>query len=99
MVVAIHGSFFDVCTICGREIPEKRFVEKHHLNPKKNKESIIVCCNCGDMIHQIFSGSELKDYCTVKKIISHPKIQGWIKWIRKKPKDFSICVARKKRVN
>lgn len=37
------------CIFCNRETPEQ-YLEKHHLTPKckKGKDTIAVCCDCGD---------------------------------------------------
>ena len=86
------------CSICGRETPDK-YLEKHHLIPKskKGKETITVCVDCGNSIHQFFSNSELKKRLnTINKIKSDPKMQTWINWISKKPNSFGVCMARKK---
>lgn len=56
-----------------------------------------VCIDCGDQIHNIFSNKELeREYNTLEKLIAHPPMQKWIKWIRKK-KTFGICMKQKKR--
>lgn len=88
-----------ICPICNRLVPDNS-VEKHHLVPKskKGKVTVDLCRSCGDAIHQFISISELnKQYNTVEKIKSHPKIENWIKWISKKPNDFSVCMKSKKR--
>ena len=87
------------CPICKRLTPEK-YQEKHHLVPraKKGKETERVCINCGDMVHKTFTNNELRDvYNTIEAIKAHPAIQKWIKWIRKKPDSFSVCMKSKKR--
>jgi hypothetical protein len=87
------------CPICKRDTPEE-FREKHHLTPraKKGKETVLVCCDCGDMLHQLFSVKELaKQYNTVEKILTSEKIQNWIEWISKRPDRFGFCMATKKR--
>lgn len=87
------------CPICERDTPQE-YVEKHHTVPKskKGKETEQVCCNCGDMIHQLIPLNELKKkYNTIALLKSHSGIQQWIKWISKKPNDFSVCMKLKKR--
>lgn len=86
------------CPFCNRETPEE-FQEKHHLIPKskKGKDTVLVCSDCGDMIHQLFKVSELKTKLnTVDKIKAEPKMQTWISWISKKTNSFGVCMARKK---
>jgi len=86
------------CPICERLTPTN-YIEKHHLVPKskKGKETEQVCINCGDMVHKLFTNKELeKEYNSIEKIKAHPEIQKWIRWIRRKPNDFSICMKSKK---
>ena len=88
-----------ICPICDRLVPDNA-IEKHHLIPKakKGRSTVDLCCSCGDAIHQFISISDLnKKYNTVEKIKSHPKIENWIKWISKKPNDFSVCMKAKKK--
>jgi len=88
-----------ICPICNRFVPDIS-IEKHHLVPKskKGKITIDLCCSCGDAIHQFISISDLNShYNTIEKIKQHPKIVNWIKWISKKPNDFSVCMKAKKK--
>ena len=87
-----------LCQICGRETPED-FQEKHHLIPrsKKGKETIIVCCDCGNQLHLLFTIKQMEyTYNTLEEILANEKVQSWVKWIRKK-KDFgTVCMKVKK---
>jgi hypothetical protein len=88
------------CQICQRETPQE-YLEKHHLIPKEkygaDMGTILVCCSCGDQIHNLFSNKQLaKEYNTIEKILDNEKIIKWVKWIRNKPDDFRICMRRKK---
>jgi hypothetical protein len=86
------------CPICSRDVPEGCW-EKHHLIPKckKGKDTVLVCVSCGDMVHKVISLKELKTtYNTIEKIQQHSGIQNWVKWVQKKPNDFSICMKGKK---
>ncbi|MDD5649791.1 MAG: HNH endonuclease [Candidatus Nanoarchaeia archaeon] len=87
------------CSICRRETPEK-FLEKHHLTPAskggKGGKTILVCIDCGNQIHLLFTNNELRDsYNTLEKLLEHPKIKTWIKWIRKQK--FGVCMKEKKK--
>jgi hypothetical protein len=87
------------CSICHREISVPNYAEKHHLTPKSKggKDTAIVCIDCGDQIHNLFDNKELKrEYNTIEKLISHPAMIKWVKWIRKK-KVFGVCMKQKKR--
>lgn len=88
------------CPICGREVPGKKYLERHHLTPaaKGGKDTEPVCIDCGDQIHELFTNNELRDsYNTIEKLKGHPDIQKWIQWIRKKPETFGVCMKKKKK--
>jgi len=88
-----------VCPVCKRNTPYK-FQEKHHLVPKskKGKDTVLVCINCGDMLHKLISNKEMKTmYNTVEVINSHPDVIKWAKWVSKKPDSFRVTMANKKR--
>lgn len=87
------------CPICKRDVPNE-YQEKHHLVPKcrKGKETITLCCNCGDMLHKIFTNKELeKEYNSLDKILSKREVKNWIKWVSKKNHSFSVCMKSKKK--
>ncbi|MDO8641778.1 MAG: hypothetical protein Q7R33_09625 [Nitrosarchaeum sp.] len=87
------------CAICEREIPDKRYIEKHHLTPdcEGGKDKILVCIDCGDQIHNLFSVHELRDqYDTLTALKANLRVQAWVKWIRKKA-SFGVCMKAKKR--
>ena len=88
-----------LCQVCGRETPEDR-LERHHLIPKckKGKETIDVCIDCGNQLHQLFTIKQMEyTYNTLEEILANDKVKTWIKWISKK-KDFgSVCMKIKKR--
>jgi len=86
------------CPICNRETPDE-FQEKHHLVPKVKggKETVLVCRNCAQQIHQLFSNNDLKNKLnTLTSLRDHPKMKKWIAWIYRKPNSFGVCMARKK---
>ena len=89
---------FPQCTICGRKVPPQ-FQEKHHLVPKsrKGKETILVCTNCGNQLHKLFTNKEMeKIYNTVEAIIGDERVQKWIKWVRKQ-RGFRVPTKTKKK--
>ena len=99
------------CPICKRDIPEC-YQEEHHLIPrsirkrnkyaklreqKRGQDTITVCCSCGDQLHKLFTEKELADnFRTIVAIVANPEVQNWVKWIQKKPNDFSIGMKAKK---
>ena len=91
------------CPICKRNTPPQH-QEKHHLIPRKTRKSkkeekiLVVCCSCGDMLHKLFTNKELgKQYNTLEAIIANLDVQNWVSWVQKKPYDFTICTATKKK--
>lgn len=84
------------CSICQRFTPDE-YIERHHLVPKskKGKDTIDVCCDCGDQLHQLFTNKELKNkFNSLDKLLAESKVQNWIKWVQ--TKRFGINMARKK---
>ena len=89
------------CEICKREmeLTEHHLIPKtRHLNKKtrKNyslrelkKNVIMICRPCHDQLHKMFDGKQLeREFNTLDKILANEKIQGWIKFIEKKPIDY-----------
>lgn len=90
-----------ICSICKRETP-LQFWEKHHLTPKvksgRNKGTIWVCSPCGHQVHKLFTIKELQyQYNTIESLLLDERIQKWIRWIRKKPGAFYVCMKNKKK--
>ena len=87
------------CPICHR-LTLRQHQEKHHLVPKVKggKETLLLCKCCGDMLHKLFTIKELeKKYNTLESIQGNADVKKWASWISKKPNDFSVCMATKKR--
>ncbi|MGF1450901.1 MAG: HNH endonuclease [Opitutales bacterium] len=86
------------CALCARLTPPEH-LEKHHLVPRSEggTETIVVCRNCGDQIHLLFSNDELRDhYPTLEKLQGEPRIQKWVQWIRQR-NSFTFSMKTKKR--
>ena len=84
------------CELCDRHFysNEGRFPvsghTKHHLTPKqkyhgrlKDAEYILICETCHKQINKMFTNNELKKLNTIEKLKKHPKVQKYVKWIRK----------------
>jgi 5-methylcytosine-specific restriction endonuclease McrA len=87
------------CAVCKREITHIKYSEDHHLVPrcKKGKNTILVCVDCGNQIHNLFSIQELtKSYNTLESLLADQKVQKWIQWIKNK-KEFGFCMKVKKK--
>lgn len=101
-----------ICPICKRDTPSE-YQEGHHLIPKsirkrnkyaklpelkKGQDTITVCINCGDQLHLLFTEKELADdYRTIVALLANKEVQNWVKWIKKKPNDFTVCMKVKKK--
>ena len=85
------------CTLCDRLTPPEH-QEKHHLVPKSRKgtETILLCRNCGDQVHKLFSNKELEQhYNTVASLLANPGIQKWINWVQRQD-SFTFSMKSKK---
>lgn len=72
--------------------------EKHHPKPKcrGGKDTLMVCVDCGDMLHKLFTNKELdKERSTLKTILSDQRVRNWARWVKSKP--FGVCMKTKKR--
>ena len=85
------------CSICARLTPPEH-QEKHHLVPKsrKGKETILVCRNCGDQVHKLFSNKQLEEsYSTLQALLDNPDMQKWIGWVKRQD-SFTFSMKSKK---
>lgn len=76
--------------LCERNIPEGH-LDKHHLVPKLKggKVTEVLHLACHRQIHAVIGNRELEvKYNTVEALLSHPEIQKFVSWIKKKPNDF-----------
>ena len=85
------------CPICDRITPDT-YIEKHHLTPrsKHGKETIKLCCDCGDQLHKLFTNKELAKLNTIELLLNNPKVIIWKNWIKNKT-SFGFCMKDKKR--
>jgi len=79
------------CPLCKRDADDT--MSDHHLIPKckKGKETVSIHQVCHDAIHSnIPNNSLVSDYNTIEKLLNHPAIIKYIKWIKNKPANFYI---------
>lgn len=77
------------CPICGRE--SDNTLSEHHLIPrsKKGRETVTLHRICHDQVHALWTENELaRDFNTIDKIMSDPRMQKFAKWAHKKPLGF-----------
>jgi hypothetical protein len=86
-----EGNDKNICAICGRILVLGKSVNEHHLVPKtfKGTEKILIHVICHTKIHSVFSERELLNYYhTPERIKSHPEMDKFILWVRKKDPEF-----------
>lgn len=79
------------CPLCNRPLVDGPSVDRHHLIPKmfRGSETIRLHTVCHQKIHHTFTERELNAcYNTVDKLISHPEIVKFVKWVAKKDPEF-----------
>jgi 5-methylcytosine-specific restriction endonuclease McrA len=86
-----------LCELCLREVDEHTL---HHLIPKSRggdgKGVIASCKACHRMIHSLFSNQLLTtELNTIDKLIKHPDMQRFIRWVRKQDPNKQIKVHQK----
>ncbi len=88
----------EYCAICGRELGDE-LIQFHHLIPKtfKGTEGINIHAVCHKKLHATLTEREmLHVYHTVEKILEHPEIQKFVKWVSNKPLNFNDKVIETK---
>ena len=74
-------------------------IDEHHLIPKthgnRNKQAydkgnlVLIHKVCHSKIHHTFSEYDLtRYYHTIERLVEHPEMQKFIKWVRKKEPEF-----------
>lgn len=82
----------DLCPLCGREMITGKSLNEHHLIPKKYKgdEKVFMHKICHQKIHSVFTEKELFEYYnTFERLKEHIEIRKFIKWVQKKPADYT----------
>ena len=88
------------CPICERPLTPN--AQKHHLIPKtfKGKKTVQLHPICHRKIHSLFTERELYNYYhTIDRLINHPDIVKFIKWVKKKDPEFYSKTKESKRKN
>lgn len=81
----------ELCPLCGRPLIPGPSVNLHHLTPRKFKGRLAVTIHkvCHDKIHAVLSEREIaRDYDSIDKLLAHPQIAEFVKWVVKKPPEF-----------
>jgi len=93
-----------ICPLCKRPIGRNKNGNKHHLHPKskggKSDDVVVLHKICHDKIHSVFTNKELADqYNTIDALLTHPDIQKFVKWVKKKAPDYYDHSKRKNTFN
>jgi len=87
-----------VCALCERDVP---YLTEHHLIPrskgKRGQELPVVdlCSACHRQLHVLYTNDELARVLnTVERIRDEPRMQRFLKWIRKQPPERYVTVRR-----
>jgi hypothetical protein len=90
------------CQLCGRHvsmltrhhlIPRTRHTNKRNKREFKRKDVkrriAWLCRACHDHVHALFDEKTLeREFNTLESLATHPDVQRFVAWIRKKPADF-----------
>jgi hypothetical protein len=79
------------CPLCGRPLVPGPSVDAHHLVPRsfEGTETVRLHRVCHSKIHSLFTGRELRDhYHTLDRLLAHPEIAKFVRWVRKKDPEF-----------
>ncbi|HZH28153.1 MAG TPA: HNH endonuclease [Azospirillaceae bacterium] len=74
-------------------------VEAHHLVPRTygGKVTVDIHRVCHRKIHAELSERELRDlYHTVEALRAHPAISAFVKWVARKPPEFTTRTFKRK---
>lgn len=80
------------CPICERDMIQGSTINEHHFTPKccggKEKEFLHKICH--NKIHKVWPNEKdlAREYNTPEKIRSHPEMQKFIKWVKKKDPEY-----------
>lgn len=80
-----------LCPLCGRLLVPGSSVDEHHMVPKSQggKEKFAIHRVCHQKIHQTLKPRELsRQFATWEALRSHPEIEKFIEWVRKRPPEF-----------
>lgn len=89
-----------ICPLCERPIPDA-LKDAHHLIPrsKGGKQTEFLHRICHRQIHALLTETELaKQYNTVTALLDHPEISSFVRWVRRKPADFSESTRKSRRL-
>ena len=94
------GRSLGACPLCGREMIAGPSVEEHHLVPRSEggKATTAMHRVCHRKIHAEIGERELAQrYNTPEALLEHPEIAAFVRWVARKPPEFSTATFKRKR--
>ncbi|WP_170553156.1 HNH endonuclease [Ruegeria atlantica] len=90
-----------ICPLCDRPIPDGGG-SLHHLIPKlkggKGGPTVLLHVICHKEIHATLTEGELaRAFNTVEALRTHPRLEKFLIWVRKRPPGFRSKVPGKRR--
>ena len=79
-----------ICPLCGRPVPPAQ-QDAHHLVPRSEGGRLTVVLHriCHRQVHALFTETELaRHFASPEALLTHPGMQAFVQWVRKKPEDF-----------
>ena len=96
--MASSSTELGVCELCERS-PIR--VTRHHLVPLseggKGGPLALLCPACHRQVHVLFSNAELLHLASVERLRDHPRVQKYLRWVRRQPPETGIRVRRPQR--
>ena len=91
-----------LCPLCRRPIPPDVPQSRHHLIPKlkggKGGPTVLLHDICHREIHATLTEAELaQSFNTIEALQAHPRLAGFLRWVRKRPPEFRSRVPGKRR--
>lgn len=100
----------DACELCNRQdrLTKHHLIPRCRHKNKKNKKlfnrlevkqrAIWICRPCHSNIHAVLSEKELEmEYNTKTKLLQHPDIQKFVRWIRRKQVGSHVTVRKSRK--
>ncbi|WP_089286056.1 MULTISPECIES: HNH endonuclease signature motif containing protein [unclassified Azospirillum] len=87
------------CGLCGRPMLDGPSVDAHHLLPRSQggRDTVMLHRVCHRKIHAELSEKELaRQYTTLEALRAHPDIADFIRWVVRKPPEFTAVTFRAK---
>ena len=101
----------DQCIFCKRLVTrtsEHHLIPQMKIGSRKNRrrlkegeiedKTVTACLPCHGHVHTLFTEKELEiEYNTVEKIMQHPDMAKFVKWVSNKPDGIKVPIKRPSR--